>query len=256
MSAAILDTLAVGRRQTGMRASLSKFWFYFSENRGAVIGLWVFVYVCILAILADVIAPHAPATQYRDALLTPPVADRPRLALPARYRRRRPRHALAADPRLALFAVRRLHRHHPGADPRPLAEAPAGNRHGDDPGHPRHGRVAETGQRVSVHYAGQKVEEQPVLDLFTDPHHPYTSALLAALPERAEPGDLPAIPGVVPGFFHRPKGCLFSPRCRYATERCITVQPAEASKAEGEALCHYPLIECVPRGHPAFEAVA
>ncbi len=118
------------------------------------------------------------------------------------------------------------------------------------------GVVAETAQRVSVHYAGQKVEEQPVLDLFTDPHHPYTSALLAALPERAEPGDLPAIPGVVPGFFDRPQGCLFSPRCRYATERCVTVQPPKASKAEGEALCHYPLVGGVPQGHPAFEAVA
>jgi dipeptide transport system ATP-binding protein len=118
------------------------------------------------------------------------------------------------------------------------------------------GVVAETAQRVSVHYAGQKVEEQPVLDLFTDPHHPYTSALLAALPERAEPGELPAIPGVVPGFFDRPKGCLFSPRCRYATERCITVQPVKASKAEGEALCHYPLVDGLPQGHPAFEAVA
>jgi dipeptide transport system permease protein len=73
MSDAILETLVVDRRQTGMRASLGEFWFYFSENRGAVIGLWVFVCVCILAILADVIAPHAPATQYRDALLTPPV---------------------------------------------------------------------------------------------------------------------------------------------------------------------------------------
>ena len=73
MSDAILETLVVDRRQPGMRASLSEFWFYFSENRGAVIGLWVFAFVCILAILADVIAPHAPATQYRDALLTPPV---------------------------------------------------------------------------------------------------------------------------------------------------------------------------------------
>ena len=118
------------------------------------------------------------------------------------------------------------------------------------------GVVAETAQRVSVHYAGQKVEEQPVLDLFSEPRHPYTSALLAALPERAEPGDLPAIPGVVPGFFDRPQGCLFSPRCCYATERCVAVQPVKASRAEGAALCHYPLSEGVPQGHPAFEAVA
>ncbi|WP_088344192.1 MULTISPECIES: ABC transporter ATP-binding protein [Rhodomicrobium] len=118
------------------------------------------------------------------------------------------------------------------------------------------GVVAETAQRVSVHYAGQKVEEQPVLGLFADPHHPYSSALLAALPERAGPGELPSIPGVVPGYFDRPKGCLFSPRCRYATELCITVPPKRAGKAEGEALCHYPLVGGQPQGHPAFEAVA
>jgi dipeptide transport system ATP-binding protein len=118
------------------------------------------------------------------------------------------------------------------------------------------GVVAETAQRVSVHYAGQKVEEQPVLDLFTDPHHPYTAALLAALPERARPGHLPSIPGVVPGLFDRPKGCLFSPRCRFATDRCVAVEPGKAGKEDGEALCHYPLRNGVPRGHPALESVA
>jgi dipeptide transport system ATP-binding protein len=116
------------------------------------------------------------------------------------------------------------------------------------------GVVAETAQRVSVHYAGQKVEEQPVHDLFIDPHHPYTAALLAALPERAVGEDLPSIPGVVPGVFDRPKGCLFSPRCRFATERCVAVEPVHASRAEGEALCHYPLNGGVPRDHPALEA--
>ena len=73
MTDAILETLVADRRQVGMRASLAEFWFYFRENRGAVIGLWVFVFVCLLAIFADLIAPHAPATQYREAFLTPPV---------------------------------------------------------------------------------------------------------------------------------------------------------------------------------------
>ncbi|MFN4144081.1 ABC transporter ATP-binding protein, partial [Aestuariivirga sp.] len=63
------------------------------------------------------------------------------------------------------------------------------------------GVVAETAERVSVQYAGQKVEEQNVGDLFRDPHHPYTAALLAALPERATGRRLPSIPGVVPGQF-------------------------------------------------------
>jgi len=52
---------------------LSEFWFYFSENRGAVLGFWVFIVLVILAILAPVIAPHLPNAQYRDAVLLPPV---------------------------------------------------------------------------------------------------------------------------------------------------------------------------------------
>jgi dipeptide transport system ATP-binding protein len=116
------------------------------------------------------------------------------------------------------------------------------------------GVVAEMAQRVAVLYAGQKVEEQAVDELFADPHHPYTAALLAALPERAEAGYLPSIPGVVPGVFDRPKGCLFSPRCRFATDRCVALRPQKASKAEGEALCHYPLLGGVPQDHPALEA--
>ena len=56
--------------------------------------------------------------------------------------------------------------------------------------------------------------------LFENPHHPYTAALLAALPERATHRRLPAIPGVVPGQFDRPKGCLFAPRCEFAFAAC------------------------------------
>ncbi len=115
------------------------------------------------------------------------------------------------------------------------------------------GVVAETARRVCVLYSGQKVEEQPVMDLFAEPHHPYTSALLAALPERAEDEYLPSIPGVVPGVFDRPLGCLFSPRCRFATELCITSRPFHAGSELGKALCHYPLAEGLPQGHPALE---
>jgi dipeptide transport system ATP-binding protein len=99
------------------------------------------------------------------------------------------------------------------------------------------GVVAETAERVSVQYAGQKVEEQPVKNLFATPRHPYTAALLAALPERAHARRLPSIPGVVPGQFDRPVGCLFSPRCIYATDLCRTTEPA----MNYGALCHYPL---------------
>ena len=115
------------------------------------------------------------------------------------------------------------------------------------------GVVAETAQRVSVQYAGQKVEEQPVKPLFKDPHHPYTAALLAALPERAHSRRLPSIPGVVPGQFDRPQGCLFSPRCKFATEVCRNQMPAPNTLTLGSALCHYPLKKGSPVDHPGLE---
>lgn len=117
------------------------------------------------------------------------------------------------------------------------------------------GVVAETAERVSVQYAGQKVEEQPVKGLFRDPHHPYTAALLAALPERAHMKRLPSIPGVVPGQFDRPQGCLFSPRCSYATQLCRAQVPPQ-QKELGDALCHYPLKNGVALGHPGKEKAA
>ncbi|MEZ5724526.1 MAG: ABC transporter ATP-binding protein [Paracoccaceae bacterium] len=110
------------------------------------------------------------------------------------------------------------------------------------------GVVAETVQRVQVQYAGQRVELQEVGGLFHNPHHPYTAALLAALPERATEKRLPTIPGVVPGQFDRPAGCLFSPRCSFADARCIAERPSPAGPELGRALCHYPLIDGQPTG--------
>ena len=104
------------------------------------------------------------------------------------------------------------------------------------------GVVAETAHRVAVQYAGQQVEMQPVVDLFESPQHPYTAALLSALPERAGDSDrLPTIPGVVPGQFDRPKGCLFNPRCRYADDRCRSEIPVVLEGDKTLTLCHYPL---------------
>lgn len=108
------------------------------------------------------------------------------------------------------------------------------------------GVVAETAQRVSVQYAGQKVEEQDVRSLFADAHHPYTHALLSALPERANTRKLPSIPGVVPGQFDRPSGCLFSPRCAFANDRCRSVPPMPQAPQLGHARCHYPLSDGAP----------
>ncbi|PIE56199.1 MAG: dipeptide ABC transporter ATP-binding protein DppD [Desulfobulbus propionicus] len=103
------------------------------------------------------------------------------------------------------------------------------------------GVVAETAERVVVQYAGQQVERQSIKGLFSHPHHPYTSALLAALPERATEKILPSIPGVVPGQFDKPAGCLFAPRCTFVQERCHAQVPEPASPEFGEALCHFPL---------------
>ncbi|MFL5057625.1 MAG: ABC transporter ATP-binding protein [Microvirga sp.] len=104
------------------------------------------------------------------------------------------------------------------------------------------GVVAETAQRVMVMYAGQIMEERDAASLFEAPQHPYTAALLAALPERSV-GDhrLATIPGVVPGLFDRPQGCLFSPRCAYATEHSRRVRPELRAWMGGQIRCHYPL---------------
>ena len=104
------------------------------------------------------------------------------------------------------------------------------------------GVVAETAERVQVMYAGQMVEEQSTEHLFAAPLHPYTAALLDALPERAiGKRRLPTIPGVVPGIDDRPDGCLFNPRCRFQVEACIAYQPALAGGAGVRARCHFPL---------------
>jgi dipeptide transport system ATP-binding protein len=118
------------------------------------------------------------------------------------------------------------------------------------------GVVAETADRVIVQYAGQQVEAGATRALFADPHHPYTAALLAALPERATARRLPAIPGVVPGQFDRPRGCLFSPRCRFAFDACRRVAPRRAPPDLGSALCHTPLEHGVPQTAAMQEAGA
>jgi dipeptide transport system ATP-binding protein len=103
------------------------------------------------------------------------------------------------------------------------------------------GVVSETAHRVMVMYAGQIMEERRADDLFAAPQHPYTAALLAALPERSDGGRLATIPGVVPGLYDRPAGCLFSPRCAFATEHSRQVRPDLRPWAGGRIRCHYPL---------------
>ena len=104
------------------------------------------------------------------------------------------------------------------------------------------GVVSDMARRVAVMYAGQVMEQRPVAALFADPQHPYTEALLAALPERGPAGHrLATIPGVVPGVFDRPAGCLFAPRCAYATAHSMAVRPELREWRDGQVRCHYPL---------------
>jgi dipeptide transport system ATP-binding protein len=113
------------------------------------------------------------------------------------------------------------------------------------------GVVAETAQRIMVMYASQQVEGQPADQLFVQPRHPYTSALLEALPERSTGKHrLKTIEGVVPGIADRPSGCVFNPRCGFATDRCRAERPALSGRDDWVARCHYPLSDGRPLGHP------
>ena len=104
------------------------------------------------------------------------------------------------------------------------------------------GVVAEVAERVIVMYAGQVVETAAVPRIFEAPSHPYTEALLAALPERnVGQRRLKSLGGVVPGAFDRPAGCLLSPRCPYVQERCRVERPALFELDASRARCFFPL---------------
>lgn len=102
--------------------------------------------------------------------------------------------------------------------------------------------VAETAQRVCVMYAGEAVEIGGVPALFDRPTHPYTEALIKAIPEHcAGEARLATLPGIVPGRYDRPRGCLLSPRCPYAQEHCRQERPALEAHERGAVRCFYPL---------------
>ncbi len=100
------------------------------------------------------------------------------------------------------------------------------------------GVVAETAQRVIVMYAGRKVEEASVEDLFAHPQHPYTRGLMASIPRLAlmrgddaeTGGRLQEIPGMVPALSNLPDGCVFAPRCAFAQDRCRAGYPVYEEK--------------------------
>jgi peptide/nickel transport system ATP-binding protein len=105
------------------------------------------------------------------------------------------------------------------------------------------GVVAETAQRVIVMYAGRKVEEALVEELFGNAMHPYTKGLLASIPRLDlirgashsgdEPPRLQEIQGIVPALYDLPKGCAFAPRCPLADDKCRQAYPAYEEKRPG-----------------------
>jgi len=113
------------------------------------------------------------------------------------------------------------------------------------------GVVAEIAERVMVMYAGRKVEEAKVADLFRAPRHPYTQGLLAAVPRLGssltdQDTKLAEIPGVVPSLKRRIAGCVFASRCAIARDICRHVAPPLEEKAAGHfAACHFAASEMV-----------
>ena len=96
------------------------------------------------------------------------------------------------------------------------------------------GVVAETADRVVVMYCGRVVEQAKVLDLFTDPRHPYTRGLLDSIPKLDEDRKrLYMIKGIVPDPTHLPKGCAFADRCDHCMEKCREHMPALVDQGNG-----------------------
>lgn len=111
--------------------------------------------------------------------------------------------------------------------------------------------VAETANRVCVMYAGQAVEVGKVPALFDAPAHPYTEALLAAIPEHSQGAKrLATLPGIVPGRYDRPAGCLLSPRCPYVQQKCRDFRPALDPSELGEVRCFFPRNQNTAPSHP------
>jgi len=88
------------------------------------------------------------------------------------------------------------------------------------------GVIAETCSQVVVMYAGRIVERGPVAEVFANPMHPYTKALIASMPRGAvHQSQLPTIPGIVAAPADRKVGCSFAPRCPVVTDKCWVDQP-------------------------------
>jgi dipeptide transport system ATP-binding protein len=103
--------------------------------------------------------------------------------------------------------------------------------------------LAEHARRIAVMYASEVVEVHTVPALFERPHHPYTEALLASIPEHSRGARrLPTLAGVVPGLNERPQACLLSPRCPQVRDQCRATHPDLQPLPDGSQVrCFFPL---------------
>ena len=176
-------------------------------------------------------ARGAPSSCSEQVGIPAPEEPARRLSAPALRRHEPARHDRHGD-RLQSAAPdrrradHRARRHHPGADPRPAAVAAAGARHGAGPDHPQHGRGGRDGAAGHGHvcrpdHGGAARTPPPVRRAAASLHG--GAARGPARAQRRRPARHHS--GVVPGLYDRPQGCLFTPRCAYATEHSRNVRP-------------------------------
>ena len=106
------------------------------------------------------------------------------------------------------------------------------------------GTVDYLADRIIVMYLGRIVESGPVDVVFAEPRHPYTQALLEAVPtiDPQRRGHFAALSGEIPSPLNRPRGCAFAPRCRRRDEQCHHIEPAvEQAEPNRAYACHHPL---------------
>jgi peptide/nickel transport system ATP-binding protein len=100
------------------------------------------------------------------------------------------------------------------------------------------GLMAQFVDRLAIMYAGRLVEVAPIGEIISRPRHPYTRALIAALPSLQLRGVLSGIPGLAPSLHELPSGCAFHPRCGLAVERCRVERPAVRETEGAVVACH------------------
>lgn len=105
--------------------------------------------------------------------------------------------------------------------------------------------VRHVSDRTAIMYMGRIVEQGPTADIFAEPVHPYTAALIAAQPnpDPARRRSGPALMGEVTSLRNRPSGCEFHPRCRRASDICHAEDPRTRGGEAHSFRCHHPLID-------------